>query len=98
MIAKTTYITFFLVTASIIFFAGSRAQASQECADRVMATCTKCHYPTRICEKLGKKSRRDWQTTIKRMLRYGLVLTDNEQESVLNCLTTLDDKNGILCK
>lgn len=72
--------------------------SGQECADQVLANCSKCHYPVRICEKLGKKSTRDWKVTIKRMLRYGLVLNETDQESILNCLTSLSKDSGKLCK
>jgi len=74
------------------------ARAGQDCADQVVATCSKCHYPARICEKLGKKSQRDWQATIKRMLRYGLILNEGDQEKILKCLMSLDMNSDKLCK
>lgn len=73
-------------------------RANQGCADKVMATCTKCHIQTRICEKLGKKSKRDWKVTLKRMLRYGLVLNETDQDNMLKCLLSLEKNSGNLCK
>lgn len=74
------------------------AGAGPNCADQVAATCSKCHLPARICEKLGQKNQREWRSTIKRMLRYGLVLDSAGQESMLKCLLSLAKESGNLCK
>lgn len=71
--------------------------ASQTCVDKITATCTKCHYQERICEKLGKNSQREWKKTIKRMLRYGLELNENDQASILKCLVILEGNRGNFC-
>lgn len=98
MLLKKPAIALLLVISSITLLAAIPVGAGQECVDKIMSTCSKCHYPARICEKLGKKSKREWKTTIKRMLRYGLVLNDSEQESMLRCLLTLEGNSGNLCK
>ena len=95
---KKSTIALFLAIYSTTLLAAIPALADQECAAKVLATCTKCHYPARICEKLGKKSKREWNTTIKRMLRYGLVLNDTDQENMLKCLLSLEGNSGNLCK
>ena len=74
------------------------AWADADCAAKVKAACTQCHFPTRICENLGKKSQRDWKVTIKRMIRYGLVLNDTDQGDMLKCLLALDRNSGNLCR
>jgi len=74
------------------------ARAAQDCTDQVLATCTSCHYQTRICDKLDQKNRRDWQETLKRMLRYGLVLDETGQGRVLDCLVALKKDHTKLCK
>lgn len=84
------------LACGIAAFSPPSSRAADDCATQVMTTCTKCHYETRICENLAKKSRRDWQVTIKRMLRYGLVLDESGQNSLLECLGSL--KSGMLCK
>lgn len=76
----------------------SPIRAVEDCPTLVINTCTSCHYPERICEKLGEKSRRAWQVTIKRMLRYGLALDEAGQEHVLECLLALEDERGKLCR
>jgi hypothetical protein len=72
--------------------------AGQDCVDRILATCTSCHYQTRICEKLATKSQREWKTTLKRMLRYGLVLDETGQDTILDCLANLKKDSGKLCR
>lgn len=74
------------------------ARAAQDCTDQVLATCTSCHYQARICEKLDKKSKREWQVTLKRMLRYGLVLDETGQGRILECLVALKNDHAKLCK
>lgn len=74
------------------------AQAAKDCEDKIIAICTTCHYQTRICEKLDKKSKREWQTTLKRMLRFGLVLDEAGQGRVLECLMALKKDHGKFCK
>ncbi|NTV14865.1 MAG: hypothetical protein HGA96_13195 [Desulfobulbaceae bacterium] len=95
---KKTTAALFLAIHTTTLLAAIPVGAGQECAEKVLATCTKCHSQARICEKLEKNSRRDWQTTIKRMLRYGLIGSDSEQENLLTCLTGLAKDNGKLCQ
>jgi hypothetical protein len=74
------------------------ARAAQDCAEQVLASCTSCHYQTRVCEKLDKKSKREWKVTLKRMLRYGLVLDEAGQGRMLECLVALGKDHTKLCK
>lgn len=74
------------------------APAAQDCVAELMAHCTSCHYQSRICEKLGQNSKREWKATIKRMIRYGLVLDEANQDTLLKCLVDLKKDSGKLCK
>jgi len=74
------------------------AESAQDCAAKVLATCTSCHYQARICEKLGKKNERDWKVTVKRMVRYGLALDEAAQEGIITCLLALKDDRTKLCR
>lgn len=74
------------------------APAAQGCVAELMAHCTSCHYQSRICEKLGQKSKREWKATLTRMLRYGLVLDEAGQDTLLKCLVDLKKDSGKLCK
>lgn len=74
------------------------ARAGDACVEMIQANCTSCHYPTRICEKIGQKSRRGWKVTIKRMLRYGLQLPGGKMDEILDCLQGLEKDRGDLCR
>lgn len=74
------------------------AMAEQDCAAKILANCTSCHYQTRICEKLATKSKKEWKATLKRMLRYGLVLDETGQDGMLECLASLKKDSGKLCR
>ena len=92
--------TILLVVAlgASVFLQALPARAGEDCVQKVEANCTSCHYQSRICEQLGKKSRRSWKVTIKRMLRYGLQLQGTSQEEMLECLLNLEKDSARLCK
>ena len=56
------------------------------CATLLTTKCTVCHNTTRICEKLGKKSKARWQRTVERMIERGATLTAEEETTMLDCL------------
>jgi len=56
------------------------------CAQMLTAKCSECHALTRICEKLGKKSKARWQRTIDRMIERGSKLAPEESATILVCL------------
>lgn len=87
-----------LALTLIVTLLAVRPVGAEACADLVLTSCTSCHYQSRICEKLGQKSRREWKVTIKRMLRYGLVLDDAGQAGMLECLLALEKDSGKLCR
>ena len=73
--------------------------AGQDCNDLLEKNCTSCHYNTRICNKIGKKNKRKWKTSVKRMLRYGLKIDKKAQGSIVDCLVSLDKKEDpLFCK
>ena len=57
-----------------------------KCDTLLTAKCTACHNTTRICEKLGKKSKARWQRTIDRMTERGAKLNAEEAAALLVCL------------
>ena len=62
-----------------------------ECAELLITRCESCHYLERICGQVGKKSKRRWKTTLKRMVkRRGAQLNGDEQEILLRCLAGKD--------
>ncbi len=72
--------------------------AGQDCAELLERNCTSCHYNTRICNKIGKKNKRKWKVTVKRMQRYGLKIDKATQNKTIDCLVSLEKERGLFCK
>ena len=67
------------------------------CSSIINVKCVKCHYKTRICDALGTKSEGNWQRTIKFMMKQGAELTQDEQNKVIACLSSLPKGSGVVC-
>jgi hypothetical protein len=79
---------FFLVVVSRIGLAQESAgREDTSCATLLLTKCDSCHYLTRVCYRVGKKSKRGWKRTLKSMVRYGAKLTEEQQNILLTCLT-----------
>ena len=87
----------YLTIAVAFLFASSPLQAGQECIEMLEQNCTSCHYKTRICAKIGKKNKRSWQNTVKRMIRYGLKINKSEQGKITDCLVSLGKNPEKFC-
>lgn len=68
------------------------------CTSLVDAKCVQCHYKTRICDALGKKSVSKWWKTIKFMIKQGAQLSDDEANKIVACLNSLPAGSDIVCK
>jgi hypothetical protein len=68
------------------------------CSSIVNDKCTKCHYKTRICEALGKKSPGKWVKTINIMVKNGAQLTEDEKNKVIACLSSLPEGSTVICQ
>lgn len=71
--------------------------AGQDCSEMLEQNCTSCHYKTRICNKIGKKNKRSWKNTTKRMMRYGLKLDNTELKEITRCLVALEEDSKKFC-
>lgn len=67
------------------------------CRYIVNTKCVNCHYKTRICGALGTKSVSNWERTIKYMLKQGAQLTEDEQNKVVACLSSLPKGSPVVC-
>ena len=67
------------------------------CSSTINAKCMRCHYKTRICNALGTKSDREWKKTITFMVRRGAELTEDEQNKVVECLSSLPKGSQVVC-
>lgn len=78
-------IIFFFV--GLFVFSSANAGADEECAKLITTRCEVCHYKTRICESLGKKSKSVWKRTVGNMVSYGAQLNKDEQQQLVDCLS-----------
>ena len=94
----TTLVPLVITIFAIILLSTSSAIAKDNCAPLLENKCTECHNLNRVCEKLGKKNKKRWVRTIKRMVKRGAKLTKSEKKEILNCL--VDQSPGTLqaCK
>ena len=67
------------------------------CSSIINAKCTRCHYKTRICDALGTKSVRQWKKSTIFMVRQGAELTEDEQNKVVACLSSLPQESPVVC-
>ncbi|MES0446914.1 MAG: hypothetical protein ABUJ92_10245 [Desulfobacterales bacterium] len=67
------------------------------CSSRINAKCIRCHYKTRICDALSTKSVRQWKKSITFMVRQGAELTEDEQNKVVACLSSLPQGSQVVC-
>ena len=72
---------------------------AETCGDLVRAKCIRCHFETRICNKLKKKKgKSSWKRTIKSMMRHGTELSRTQQKALITCLAGRDASLDALCK
>jgi len=69
-----------------IFFSVPGYTGENQCSTLLLNRCEVCHYLTRVCERLDKKSKRGWERTIRTMVRRGARLTPDEQLILAECL------------
>jgi len=62
------------------------AAERQSCTQLLLGRCETCHYLSRVCQRLGKKSKRRWRRTLKNMVRYGAILSKAEMKQLADCL------------
>lgn len=74
------------------------APSDTVCSSIVNAKCIQCHYMTRICDALGTKSIGSWKRSIKFMIKQGAQLTQDEENKVIACLSSLPKGSDVVCK
>ena len=72
--------------------------SAADCSALVNARCVRCHYKTRICDALGTKSVANWKRSIKFMIKQGAELTEDEQQKIVACLSSLPKGSDVVCK
>jgi len=72
--------------------------AQDQCQTILNSKCTRCHYLTRVCQELGKKTKRSWKRTINNMIRYGAKLSGEERDILLDCLGNAAPGDTRICE
>ena len=80
-----------VATALALFWAANAG--ADQCSDLIVEKCTACHQISRVCKKVGKKSKSRWKRTLKRMVRHGTEMSKEESGAILTCL--LEAKAGV---
>ena len=93
---RSATLSFFFVIM-VVFFSAN-AVAGDECANLITSRCEVCHYMTRICESLDKKSKSSWKRTVGNMVSYGAQLNKEEQLALVDCLSGPSANITALCK
>ncbi len=65
------------------------------CQQTIQDSCTKCHSTEKICRDLGKADV-SWPKIVKNMGKKGN-LSQEVQDTVLNCLTKSTDPTQLVC-
>ena len=87
-----------IALAGAFLFTSAPLLAGQDCVEMLEQNCTSCHYKSRICDKVGKKNRRSWKNTTKRMIRYGLKIDKSEVSKITDCLVSLEENSEKFCE
>lgn len=69
-----------------------------ECQYITDTYCTACHQESRVCQKLGKKNLGQWNRTIKRMIKHGAKLNNNQKDALAECLANQSDSITRACE
>lgn len=85
-----------LVSMALSLSAGLAWAQEESCTVLLETRCEKCHYVTRVCQKIKKEmsgkswfgsSSSSWKRSIKNMVRQGAKLTKDEQKKLAGCLS-----------
>ncbi|MDX1775506.1 MAG: hypothetical protein R3297_02890 [Desulfobulbales bacterium] len=94
----TTFLVFVIIAACSSTAEIGEAPPKSVCSTIIDAKCIQCHYLTRVCEALGTKSVGAWKRSIKFMIKQGAQLTQDEQNKVIACLSSMPRGSDVVCK
>jgi len=98
-----------IMTATLLLglFFSTPAFSQENCKQLLLSRCETCHYITRVCQKVEKEMSKKywfggpegtWKRTIQNMVKQGAVLSDAEEETLVQCLSKPADDVLELCK
>jgi len=78
----------FAILIALAAFAQEKAREEEtDCSMLLLTKCDSCHYLTRVCYRVGKKSRRSWKRSLLAMVKHGAQLTEDQLDTLLVCLS-----------
>lgn len=84
--------------APLIIGAAEPDPNEKDCAILLATRCDECHYRTRICYLLGKKSKRQWHRIINNMMDYGVKISEEQREILTDCLYKAPPNADFVCQ
>jgi len=84
--------------APLLIVAAELEPDEKDCATILSTRCDECHYRSRICYLLGKKSKRQWHRIINNMMDYGAKITEEQREILTNCLYNAPPNAKFVCR
>ncbi|MDG4475496.1 hypothetical protein [Thiovibrio frasassiensis] len=92
---------FALLALLLLFSLGATTAAfagGTQCTELLNSRCQVCHYKSRICQRLGQKSKGEWKRSIGNMMRYGAKITEAEGKILAQCLNAAPVGAEFVCK
>jgi len=86
--AKVIILAFFVLLFLLPAAGAFGKEKDSACIALLVDKCRECHYMTRICQSLDKKSKWAWKRTIRTMVKRGAQLSRMQEEQILNCLSS----------
>lgn len=76
----------------------TKVQAAEQCQALLENKCRACHFVTYICPRMDdNRGAIYWHRTINAMVKEGTVLSDDEQSTLVRCLSSRDAQARSFC-
>ena len=85
---KLTILCSFLFLLLVAVARAPGAEQDTACIDLLVGKCRECHYLTRICQSLDKKSKWQWKRSIRTMAKRGAEVSRQQEDQILACLAS----------
>jgi len=86
--AKVIILAFFVLLFLLPAAGAFGGENDTTCITLLVGKCRECHYLTRICQSLDKKSKWAWKRSIRTMVKRGAEVSRMQEEQILNCLSS----------